>query len=51
MKFGMDDATAQRVDDLTTALDHQAEAQNRLAAAIEAHTALLKGSANYGGGR
>ncbi len=51
MKFGMDDQTAQRVDDLTAALDTQAAAQNRLAAAIEAHTKLLAGSANYGGGR
>lgn len=46
MKFGMDDQTAQRVDDLTAALDQQAAAQNRLAAAIEAHTALLDSTAN-----
>ncbi|QBP30254.1 hypothetical protein KDW77_gp40 [Mycobacterium phage Pinnie] len=46
MKFGMDDATAQRVDDLTHALEAQAAANERLAKAIEAHTALLDAEAN-----
>ena len=43
MKFGLEPASAERVDDLVGALDRQARANNRLAAAIEAHTALLGG--------
>ncbi|ASR77242.1 hypothetical protein SEA_AVOCADO_41 [Mycobacterium phage Avocado] len=51
MKIGMDDETAQRVDDLTAALDASANAQTRLAGAIEAQTKLLARSAQFGGGR
>lgn len=43
MKFGMDDATMKRVDDLTAALERQAEANLRLAAAIEADVAAIGG--------
>lgn len=38
--------TAERLDKMVGALDRQAAAQNRLAAAIEAHTALLDGAHN-----
>ena len=41
MHFGLSDETKQRVDDLTHALERQADANLRLAAAIEAHTTLL----------
>lgn len=41
MQFGLNAETAERVDDLVGALDRQANANNRLAAAIEALTALL----------
>lgn len=46
MHFGMDDATVKRVDKLTAALDNQAKSADRLAAAIEAHTALLDDAQN-----
>lgn len=36
MQFGLNPETAQRVDDLTAALERQADANIRLAAAIEA---------------
>ncbi|GFG65789.1 hypothetical protein MKUB_32790 [Mycobacterium kubicae] len=38
--------TAARIDFLVAALDRQAAANERLAAAIEAHTALLDGAHN-----
>lgn len=41
MPVSLDRATSVRVDALTRALERQAAAQDRLAAAIEAHTALL----------
>lgn len=45
MKFGLDQAAAERIDLLVLALNRQTAANDRLAAAIEAHTALLDGGA------
>lgn len=41
MSVGMDAATARAVERLSSSLIRQANAAERLAAAIEAHTALL----------
>lgn len=42
--INLSQAAANRIDNLVGALDRQAKANDRLAAAIEAHTALLAGA-------
>lgn len=43
MQFGMNEVTAQRVDDLTSALERQADSNDRLARAIEGQVAAMGG--------